>query len=328
MINDYIVTPSDRDAFVRCPRAWGFSSKTRQALEPVVPSVAFDLERAVRDALAVYYFPGMWTWNRGVVSPLVLQGFERSLRGQRKRYSEVADLGSDDEATLERYLEVGRDLLSRYMGWAPEYDLLWPLRVETDFDVHIPDAEHPGLELATPEGRAMHYQGRVDMLMSDSDDARWIVCHRLTEDAFTSVDLLRLDEVGLGCAWGWQNDNLIPITGVLYNELRLQGAPAFRRAFVARSSEEMAAFGARLSATAKEMVDPEVSLAPRPTPEHCSICAFKGPCLALNEGSDPRSLLSSDYRQRPEDEWVEGRLGSMSWSMSRGAAPPRFDKRA
>ncbi len=321
----YTITPTDRDSFVRCRRAWDLSAKTRQALQVVVPAAPFDLDRAMRDALAVYYFPGMWTWNRGIVSPLVLQALERSLQGQRTRYAEVAELSAEDKEAYEADLAVGNSLLTRYMGWAPEYDLFWPLRVEADFDVHIPDVAHPGLELATPDGRPLHYQGRVDMLMSDQDDARWIVCHRISRDSFTDVELLRLDETALGCVWGWEHDNLIPVAGVVFNELRLEGDPAFRRTTIPRSRDETTAFGVRLASTALKMIDPDLEVGPSPTPEHCEICDFRGPCLALNLGAEPE--LSQAYRRRPEDEWVEGRLGSMSWSMSRGAAPPRFGKR-
>lgn len=344
MSPSYIVTQTDRDWFGRCRRSWDFGSKSRQGFEPAISLAPFDLDRALRDALAVYYFPGMWTWNRGVVSPLVLKEFERAMLNQRKRYDERAELQLGKpraapssrlpaspvpeailDAALEQHLEAGHQLLVRYMGWAPEYDLFWPLRVEADFDLHIPDAEHAGLDLATPDGWPIHFEGRVDMLMADQDDARWLVSHRLTDQAFSDVELLHLDETALGSCWGWENDNLIRIAGVLYNELRLSGDPGFRRTAVARSRAEMTSFGQRISATAKAMVAPDADARPHPTPEHCAACAFRAPCLALNEGFDPSDILYDAYRRRPADEWVEGRLGAVSWGMSRGAAPPRFE---
>lgn len=295
-----------------------------------------DLERAVKDALAVYYFPGMWTWNRGVVSPLVFKEFERALQRQRKHYDERAELVPDrpraSEASLDAAvangLKLGHGLLARYLGWAPEHDLFWPLRVEADFDVHIPDTEFAGHNLGTPDGRPIHYQGRVDMLMADRDDAHWIVFHRLTSDAFTEVDLLRLDEATLGGCWGWENDYLVRIAGVMHNELRLNGEPSFRRTMLPRSRTEMTSFGERLSGMAKRMTAPDPDTQPRPTPEHCSQCAFRSPCLAINEGTDPSELLASGYGPRPEDDWVEGRLGAASWSMSRGAAPSTLGRKA
>ena|GEM_PF-5437789 len=41
-----------------------------------------DLDRAVRDGLAVYYFPGRWEWDRAVVRPLAFAALEKTLRGQ------------------------------------------------------------------------------------------------------------------------------------------------------------------------------------------------------------------------------------------------------
>lgn len=268
-----------------------------------------------------------------MVAPLVYMELDRALRRQHAHYEERAALAPHQtrlpqatlDAALDRDLALGRALLTRYLAWAPEHDFFWPLKVEVDFDVHIPDAERPGLNLGAPDGRAIHYQGRVDMLMADQEDARWLLFHRLTEDTFTDVELLRLDEVALGCAWGWENDLLVNIAGVVFNELRLNGDPPFRRTALARNRADMASFGERLSAVSKAMVAPDVDLHAHPTPEHCSACDFRSPCLALNEGSDPRAILASSYRHRPEDDWVEGRLGSAAWSASRGAAPPRFE---
>ena len=78
----YRFTPADRGAFKRCRRQWDFGARERQNYESAQPAAAPDLEPAVRDALAVYYFPGMWDWRRSVVLPLVLQGLARSMGRQ------------------------------------------------------------------------------------------------------------------------------------------------------------------------------------------------------------------------------------------------------
>ncbi|HEX4907114.1 MAG TPA: hypothetical protein VFW32_00835 [Actinomycetes bacterium] len=70
----YRFTPADRGAFKRCRRQWDFGARERRNYEPARPAAVPDLDLAVRDALAVYYFPGMWDWQRSVVLPLVLQG--------------------------------------------------------------------------------------------------------------------------------------------------------------------------------------------------------------------------------------------------------------
>jgi hypothetical protein len=78
----YRFTPTDRGAFKRCRRQWDFGARERQNYEPAGPAAAPDLDLAVRDALAVYYFPGMWDWQRSVVLPLVLQGLAKSMGRQ------------------------------------------------------------------------------------------------------------------------------------------------------------------------------------------------------------------------------------------------------
>lgn len=64
-----VVTAAERASFTRCRRQWDFGAGMRQDLEPVRRAAVPDLDRAVRDALAVYYFPGMWDWDRGVRLP-------------------------------------------------------------------------------------------------------------------------------------------------------------------------------------------------------------------------------------------------------------------
>jgi hypothetical protein len=96
----YRFTPADRGAFKRCRRQWDFGARERQNYESDRPAAAPDLDLAVREALAVYYFPGMWDWQRSVVLPLVLQGLARSLGRQP---AEADDLLAAGEGLLRRY---------------------------------------------------------------------------------------------------------------------------------------------------------------------------------------------------------------------------------
>jgi hypothetical protein len=106
----YRFTPADRAAFKRCRRQWDFGARERQNLEPVEAVAGPDLDLAVRDALAVYYFPGMWDWRRSVVLPLVLQGLNRS-----------AGAATGPVAAAEA-------MLRRYFDWAPGVDRFVPCR--------------------------------------------------------------------------------------------------------------------------------------------------------------------------------------------------------
>jgi hypothetical protein len=210
----YRFTPADRRAFKRCRRQWDFGARERQNWEPAEAPPVPGLEPAVRDALAVYYFPGMWDWQRSVVLPLVLQGFARSLGGQP-----AAGAGE---------LAAGEALLRRYFAWAPGVDRFAPIQVECRFEVNLPDPAGGDRELVLADGRPIRYQGRVDLLAGDEHDRYWVVAHRLV-DRFGAADDLLLDEELVAACWALER--FYPgmrIAGTIHNELRVQpvGHPA------------------------------------------------------------------------------------------------------
>src|SRR5215207_1791450 len=120
-----VITPSDRSAFKRCRRAWDLGSRLRQSWEPNDDVGEADLGAAVHAALAVWYFPGMWEWDRAIVRPLALEAYHRIVAGW--------PAGTGD------LVRLGATLLERYFDWAPSVDRFTPVRVETDFEVSIPD---------------------------------------------------------------------------------------------------------------------------------------------------------------------------------------------
>ncbi|HVW32445.1 MAG TPA: hypothetical protein VHL53_07895, partial [Acidimicrobiia bacterium] len=212
--------PSDRLWFKRCRRSWDFSSRLRRSLEPAEDRYSLDVDRALRDGLAVYYFPGMWEWDRTVVVPLAFAAFEKSMRRQREDHA----LSPADEDGWAEGLAAGRALLQRYVEWAPSVDRFWPVRVETDFEAQIPDPETTGSDLVAADGRVIRYGGRVDLLLVDEHDAYWLARHRLV-DEFTATDLLMLDDEALAACWAWELFYLgMRISGTIHNELRLGGA--------------------------------------------------------------------------------------------------------
>jgi hypothetical protein len=258
------------------------------------------MERSVRDALAVHYFPGMWTWDRRVVAPLVRAAYERG--------------GGSGE---------GVTLVDAFLEWAPAHDRFTPLRTEADIDVFVPHPERPETNLAARDGAPVRYRDRVALVVLDDDDRCWIGTHRLVTE-FASDDELRLDERELTACWAWEQDHLgMHVSGTQYTELRV-APPAIRRTVVARSATEQAHAARRLGLQVRAMVDAD-EVEPTPQWAHCRACAFRAPCIAMNRGDDPAPLLARDYRSRPADRLEEGRLGGVSWGMGRGAAPPRFD---
>jgi hypothetical protein len=353
--------PLDRIWFKRCRRSWDLGSRLRRNFEPAEQSYHLDLDRAVRDGLAVYYFPGMWEWDRKVVLPLAFAAFEKTMRRQREDY----ELTPGEEEAWEQGLADGNRLLDHYLAWAPAADRFWPVRVETDFDAQIPDPTTADTDLVF-EGQAVRYGGRVDLLLVDEHDAYWVVRHRLVE-SFTDTDLLSLDDEIVAACWAWELFYLgMRISGTIHNEMSLSGEPPdpadpvrrprsshtfararaqhrrmyaqaeyvpseivveegggmFRRTRIPRTRAALDDLGRRLAVEAREMLDTAVPIYPTPAPEHCGVCDFRAPCLALNEGDDADAILAADYRARPPEAPEEGRLGAVTWSMSRGAAPP------
>jgi hypothetical protein len=200
----YRFTPADRAAFKRCRRQWDFGARERRNLAPAEAAAAPGLERAVRDALAVYYFPGMWDWQRSVVLPLVLQGLARSLGGPAAAAGDLA---------------AGRALLERYFEWAPAVDRFSPVQVETAFEVNLPDPAGGERELVLADGRPIRYRGRVDLLAGDERDRYWVVAHRLVGRFGTADDLLLDEEL---VAAGWAMERFYPgirIAGTIHNQI-------------------------------------------------------------------------------------------------------------
>ncbi|MGH3771492.1 MAG: hypothetical protein ACRDRW_08875 [Pseudonocardiaceae bacterium] len=354
----YRIHPSDRTAFKRCRREWDLSSRNRRNLEPIPRPGPIDLAQALRDALAVYYFPGMWEWDRSIVAPLVHQALDRSVRGQ------VASDGhteSDDQA-LRETLDRGHALLDAYAAWAPTVDHFTPLRVDTDFEVNVPDQATPGAYLVTPAGAEIRYCDRVDLLAIDSDDAYWVVQHRLVTGSWADHDALQLDERTIAWCWAWPQFYLgMQITGTVYNEVRVdagelgarspqlagrpqvrhrrmyarsgtvsgerldaEGTDAFRRTRIRRGEAELAAAGVDLAAEAGTATRTGLEIYPSPAPGVCARCAYRPPCLVLNQGDAASAELSRSYQHRAPEPVREGRLGGVTWSMNRGAAPPRW----
>ncbi|MDQ3886708.1 MAG: hypothetical protein M3308_06820 [Actinomycetota bacterium] len=351
----YKIRASDRAAFKRCRRAWDLGSRNRQNFEPVDPPRTVDLDRALHEALAVYYFPGMWEWNRSLVQSLVHQALDRSLRAQR-------DKGVDEQA-YDQALTRGHALLDAYAAWAPTVDHFTPVHVDIDFEVNIPDPAAPGIDLATPGGEAIHYSDRIDLLALDENDAYWAVQHRLITDDWPEQDMLLLDERTIAWCWAWPLFYIdMRLVGTIHNQIhlnageagaapsaavlgpqrmlhrrmyaravdvprervRVEGADNFRRTQIVRSDTELAAAGRDLAAEARAATDSGLVAYPTPTPQICTSCAYRPPCLALNEGGDATGVLAKFYQHRPPEVVEEGRLGGSTWSMGRGAAPPAW----
>jgi hypothetical protein len=356
----HVIPAADRAAFLECRRAWDFSARERGDREPV-PAEPVDAERAVRAALAVYYFPGMWDWSPAIVLPLVRRAYTESVATHRAEYLAahgLADLPRDVAARAAERTELGRATLEAYLAWAPTVDEFAPVQVLAELDVQVPDPRTPDRDLADG-ARPVRYRDSADLLVTDEANSYWMVEHRFVDGPWPTPESVLRDDRCLSWCWAWERD--YPgrrVRGTVYNELQVSGAAAgsaprgprstvaqhrtigasaggaveeydlrirlgdgFRRVQVPRAPTELAAFGQRVAAQLAEMIDVATPVYPNPSTARCGGCAFRAPCLAPDAGREIDELLARSFRRRDRDP-KPGTLGARTWSMGRGAAPP------
>lgn len=220
----HVVPAADRTTFLGCRRRWDLSARERRNLRPALPASVLDVEEAVRAALTVYYFPGMWDWQPEVVLPLVRKAFTDSVAAQRAAYLAAharSELPPDQERAATDGAERGLATVDAYAEWAPTVDELTPIQVLAELDVQVPDPRAPGRELAVG-ARAVRYQDRADVLAMDEENGYWLLEHRFVDGRFPDLDALVRDDRCLSWCWAWEYANPgLRVQGTIYNELLL-----------------------------------------------------------------------------------------------------------
>lgn len=217
-----ILRPREMETFRTCRRAWDFGARIRQNYIPLTQPHVFDFDKAIHDALAVYYYPAMDDWSRHIVRPVAMQGFIRSMQTSRALYEEGATLTPDQERDYEEHLELGKGLLNGYFKWVAGVDDVESIFSDHDVWVPIldPNSDDPEQELARPDNRPVRYLGRIDGMVSDTNDEYWIVNHRIVYDGFHDLDTLIDDKLGFTHIWGMEFAYpQLWVAGIIYNEL-------------------------------------------------------------------------------------------------------------
>ncbi len=80
----------------------------------------------------------------------------------------------------------------------------------------------------------------------------------------------------------------------------LEGDSFIRWDFVRKNAHQKAAEYRRIISEGYEMLNPNISLYTNPTRDCAWDCAFRSVCLAMDDGSDWRFILSSAFRQQSE----------------------------
>jgi len=358
-IVDFRIDPAQRASFKRCRRQWDFAS--RRGLEPV-DAPGFALPAALKDGLAVYYYPGTWDWQHDLKQSLVHKAVERSLN----------DAGAGD------LIGAAAELLDCYDAWAGTIDDFAPVKIDHDVAGLLADPADPERGLLTPNGSGVVYACRVDLLAVDAADEYWVVRHQIVDD-WHDLDTLVRDEEAIAACWAWEHDYIgMEVVGTIHNEVRIDGpldlpgsaavegrerrpvaqhegsgggrsipqhqrvsarasridavsridqrtAGPLRRTRIRRTRDEIAAEGRQLAAEALDMAC-EPAIYPNPA-AHCAVCEFAAPCLAQFEGADPEPVLAARFRARSVSAQPKPRLGQSTWGFGRGAAPPQWKDR-
>jgi hypothetical protein len=351
---NYRITEDDRARFKRCRRQWDFGS--RRGLEPI-KNTGPVLPGVLKEALAVYYYPGTWDWQPEV----------------RKSLVRKAVIGALDEATDSQpaTLAIAQALVDAYDAWASTVDDFAPVKIGHDVQGLVPDPGDPERGLMTPDGSAVIYTCRIDLLAVDAADEYWVVRHQIV-DEWQELAALIADEAAVAACWAWEQEYLgMEISGTVHNQVRLAGpldppaadsaakptrvqqseasgggraipqhrrlsartsrsddtghieqstAGLLRRTRIRRSRADIGAVGAHIASEALQMISDS---AIHPTfGAHCQACEFRTPCLVVVQGSDPEPVLAAKFRRRAGDQ--KPRLGQATWGFGRGAAPPQW----
>jgi hypothetical protein len=354
---EYRITAEERTRFKRCRRQWDFFSPHRRNLRSNEVS-GRALPAALKDALAVYYYPGTWDWQHEVTQPLVHKALTRAL----------------DDAGSTEPLNQGLALLDCYDAWANAVDDFAPVKINLDVEALVPDPDDPERGLVVHDGSPVIYPCRIDLVAVDAVDDYWVVCHHIV-DEWQDVDRWDRDEQALAACWAFEHDYIgVEIVGTIHNEVRIGGplklppegsartrmpkavaqheasgggralpqhqrvsaqasrdhstnrieqrtAGVLRRTHIRRSRHEITSVGTLIAAEAVDMANwPTIY----PTfAGHCRDCEFQAPCSAITTGSDAEPLLQTNFRRAPEVE-EKPRLGQSTWGFGRGAAPPHW----
>ena len=354
---NFWINEDDYVRFERCRRQWDFASQHRRGLEPIKGADRI-VPAAVKDALAVYYYPGTWDWQPDLKQSLVHKALFRAL----------------DAARRTDALPAAKRLLDSYDAWARTVDDFAPVRIGHDLQALVPDPRDPERGLTSPDGPAVMYSCRIDLLAVDAADEYWVLTHRIVDDWQDAAALDR-DDAAVAACWAWEQEYLgMEISGTIHNEVRLGGpldppdraakhaavrqsepsgggrsipqhrrltartsregehqdgfetrieqttAGPLRRTRIRRSRAEIGAVGASIGREAIAMsTDPAIY----PTfAAHCRTCEFRTPCLAMVQGNDPEPVLAQHFRRPRTDDRPKPRLGQSTWGFGRGAAPP------
>lgn len=100
--------------------------------------------------------------------------------------------------------------------------------------------------------------------------------------------------------------------------LKHQPNPFFQRIEVLRAPEELAILEHRILIEAIEMLD-DPMIYPNPGMFNCMGCAYFTPCLATQDGSDPKMILEGNFVKRNNDDNSDGSIDTTDIGRTTGS---------
>jgi hypothetical protein len=104
----------------------------------------------------------------------------------------------------------------------------------------------------------------------------------------------------------WTKDERLEVYGEMLNFLAQKGNTFFLRQPFRRTPAEMDNLRRDIHLISLEMSRPDVHIYPHPNWAYCGRCAFRSPCLGMNQGMDISRLLESEYQSRRIWDATEG----------------------
>ena len=330
----YSVHISDIRTFLKCRRAWNFSSPLRLNLEPTLPYAPFYIGRAIHHCIELWKAQG---------APM-RQSLSDYIQNERNQMDEV------DFIDIEKNVELILGILEHYaLVWEEEIGPfsdtnLEFIEMEKEFSVPLPEA-----------GKDVFLEGRFDGIVQRKDDKTfWIWETKTTRSISEFSRSLFNDNQCTVYTWAARRLGDYPVKGVLYNLIKkstptqphlvsgglLQKTktlnasywsylraikdehPAFTEEYINRfygeyleylskskndwfmrqpvvkSQDEIDIVMSEIVDIAREMINPNTPLYANPSWLSCTYCQFRNPCTAVNRGKKIADILGVEYRRK------------------------------
>lgn len=231
-----VIRTHDRKTFANCIQQWHWNSPLQRNLEHRMPQKALWFGTGGHDSLAAYYHP------EKKQNPV--EFWQNWCHTERAKINKLTEFGLDWDWEKEyaELVELGAEVLSHYMSWAPTGDgnygddMYKIVGVEMEFEVPVRDLEGRPTHAVDSRGNVcpVVYQGRVDAMLRDLRYGRlWMFEHKFYHpnqfSQGSQEDHLMMDEQCTSYAWGIQEQLKIsaiqeqlaePIEGILFNMVK------------------------------------------------------------------------------------------------------------